>query len=261
MERRNFTYKVEHQGQLTTKNWGREKNGKTYTQKEVEDAIHQGINRAFAYKCGCAFEKRASGRTDFTFVIRRDKGTHAGTHYHNNLMVLDVLNNDRGWSIKGIQNVATHEMGHSFYFFGSGHTNGSYNKDGRTYNYMMHYTASRLHITFTSPAEARELQRKYGVDTELDSLIAQAYEGLKPYGRKVRPLRDELFALRKERAEIIEKMNGLERGPERHALAKRRREINERLKILFPEFKEARIERLNYIKTVIEPLEYEKEIQ
>ena len=194
-----FTYKVVHKNALREKNWG-----KLITEQEINESIFKGLQLAFGYKAGLNFVQKDSGYTNFVFYVQNDRNTAAGYYRSDQYIVLEALDNDRGWSDHKIRVIAAHEVGHSPRFWGSGHDSSNwYDSNGTQKHHLMHPWVNRLGPTYTSPKERNFLISRYGPDLELKHELEDLEVALKQAGRNVRPYRDQIQELRSTKSELI----------------------------------------------------------
>lgn len=195
-----FTYKVIHEEALTQANWQ-----KPYTKEQTKKAIDDALFHAFTIKCNVFFKAVEENEPSiFTIYIKRGKGTTAAYYRNDGYIVLDVLNNDRGWySERFIGQTAAHEIGHSPRFFGSGHDNSIWTDiNGKERHHMMNAYANNMGETFTSPKERDILIRKYGKNESLRAIIISSNIKISEYNKKIKPLRNRIKIIR-ERREVL----------------------------------------------------------
>lgn len=167
--------------------------GKTLTSAQVYDVIDKGLATAYGDKLAIEF-KRVTGPAKFVYRFENHRDRYRGTHFSDQYI---MLHSEAPWSLNGIAQIAVHEIGHSYWFFGYGHNNGSFVENGVRYSHLMNPDDPRkakkykTYPTYTSPQETGRLVARYGKQVEIPPPVDPTQEKLKAL-RKERDAKKEL---------------------------------------------------------------------
>ena len=158
---RELTYRIEFSGDIKV-------GGKNVPRQQVRDIIKDFLKVAYGDKLAIYFKEKTSGYANYVYKIWPDPDNYRGTFRGNQSI---TLNSRAPWSLGGLAQIAGHEIGHSWDFFGLGHNSGSFwevvkGKNTR-FSHLMHPDDGRTpkyarYPTFTSPEETSRLIRRYG---------------------------------------------------------------------------------------------------